>query len=701
MSQTESKDEAAAPPAEGAPPAPATPTEVKSTGRSLFTYKGFNALFAGSFTGTLGDRLYQASLIASAIVIFYKSDAPRNVALIQIVATVPGLLLYFASGSLIDSCDRRRLMTLIKAIKIFMVLLLVPLLWNVAQLDPKHIDPELQSKLKALWPICLAVVVLLNIVTVPFAPARAAAIPDVAPEEHRSLGASLMATTGLISLLVGTYVGGELASSSLGPARTILISSALYAIAAFLLSRLPDAAAVPGNHRAKTGPPEEAVPEAGGVRAYVSGLYEGLVYCLKRPNILGLIYFETVFWTVGSAFYVLILVHAEQALHLSGNDETRFFSRVMGCAGLGLFGGAIGVGKICRRVSPIVTYTPAFVLISIGMFAVFTSSVPVDSPPPSWIYAAMFALGLGGGLVLGRVDADVLATTDAEIRGRVFSVKAMVFAATILITMLTITEAGLSADQKKQLIHWMPIALFISLPIVFILSWIIDIAIWSKRGDPELPGPFHRFGYRLVRFTGWTLFKILFRYEIQGEENIPRSGPVVLAANHGSFIDPFLLGCGAQRQVQYIIYSSYYRSLGHPFFRFLRCIPVDEKDHLGALKASVRSLSQGACIGIFPEGRITYDGKLQPPQRGALFLAQRAGAAVVPVALKGNYEAWPRTNWLPRLSKITVIYGKPFQAAKDLSKKETADLSDKLMADIAAMLGKDPPPKAPEKDVKT
>src|SRR5205814_5583182 len=138
-------------------------------------------------------------------------------------------------------------------------------------------------------------------------------------------------------------------------------------------------------------------------------------------------------------------------------------------------------------------------------------------------------------------------------------------------------------------------------------------------------------------------------------KNVPEAGGVVIAANHGSFIDPLLLSCATDRLIQYVIYSSYYRSLAHPFFRFLRCIPVDEHDQLGALRAGVRSLKLGACIGIFPEGEVSADGKLHPPMRGALFLAQRSGAAVIPAALKGDYQALPRGAWIPHATQVTPI----------------------------------------------
>jgi 1-acyl-sn-glycerol-3-phosphate acyltransferase len=118
---------------------------------------------------------------------------------------------------------------------------------------------------------------------------------------------------------------------------------------------------------------------------------------------------------------------------------------------------------------------------------------------------------------------------------------------------------------------------------------------------------------------------------------------------------------------------------------------------LGALKAGIHSLEQGACIAIFPEGTVCADGKLQPPERGALFLAQRSGATVVPVAICGNHAAWPRQAKLPRFSKIKLIVGEPFVVPKDLSKKEMAEMTDKLMRDLAMLLKVDPPPSTADK----
>jgi len=672
--------------------APGSRVEAQPARDGIFSHAGFNKLFAGSLCGVFADRLYFTALIAAAYIVFAQSPEEYK-GRIQIWATIPLLLLYGLAGPLVDSFDRRRLLALVKGAKALLVLLFVPMLWRVVDLDPSHPDPVLRDNFVELWPWCLALVVLLNALTVPFGPARAAAIPDVVPEKHRSMGASLMATSGLMALLAAALLGGILARTDvLGPALTVALGAAFYAVATVLFLRLPDAVAVPGNKRPRVEGEADAHTVERGAAAYLKGLWDGLRYCCGRGSILGLIFFETVFWTAGSAFYILMDFHGRAVFGLSGNALVTFSGVTMGIAGLGLFAGALGVGRVCGRISPIVTYPASFLLLAGGLRAAFCSPA-ADGGVPYWLYPVMFVLGLGGGGLLGRVDADVLAITEGPMRGRVFSMKSLAFAATVLVTIVYLSVGRLSDAEKAALARWAPLVMFMLLPVAFIFAWLVDIAIWDRKRTTEPPRGVHWAGYVLARFILRCCIKALFRYEVVGREKIPLTGPVVVAGNHGSFIDPILMGCCTKRVVQYTMYASYYRSFAHPVFRFLRCIPVDEKSTLGALKANARSLSQGACVGIFPEGHVSVDGRLQQPKEGTLFLAQRAGAIVVPVAIKGNSRALPRGAWIPRLTKVTCYVGEPFTVGKDLSREEVAALGDRMMADLAAVLGLDPPPK--------
>lgn len=674
--------------------APGAGAGTQSRDGSIFSYTAFNTLFVGSLCGVFADRLYFTALIAAAYLIYSDAAPEEYKGQIQVYATIPLLLLYGLTGPLVDSLDRRRLLVLVKGLKAVLVLLFVPLLWRVVDLDPQTPDAGLRRALVALWPWCLGLVVLLNVITVPFSPARAAAIPDVVPEKHRSLGASLMATSGLMALLAAALLGGVLARTDvLGPALTAVAAAAFYGVATLLFMRLPDAVAVPGSERPPAEGEAEARAVAGGAKAYLAGLWDGLWYCCRRGSILGLIFFECVFWTAGSAFYILMDFHARAVFHLSGNALVTFSGVTMGIAGIGLFAGAVGVGKVCGRISPIVTYPVAFLCLASGLYVAFCAPA-ADGGAPMWLYPIMLVLGLGGGGLLGRVDADVLAIAEGPVRGRVFSLKSLAFAATILVTIMYLSEGSLTDAQKAQLAHWMPRVLFWLLPAALIFSWLVDIAIWAHKGEFSAPRGVHWAGFAAARFILRCGIQALFRYEVVGAEKIPAAGPVILAGNHASFLDPIFLGCCTKRVVQYTMYASYYRSLAHPIFRFLRCISVDQASTLAALKANVRSLSEGACVGMFPEGHVSDDGRLQAAKEGALFLAQRSGAPVVPVALKGNFAILPRGAWCPRLKKLQVLVGEPFTVGRDVSREELAGLTDKMMGRLAAALELEPPQKS-------
>ncbi|HYF51558.1 MAG TPA: MFS transporter [Planctomycetota bacterium] len=757
---------------------------------SIFGYRGFNQLFLGSLAGKFADRLYQMAMGASALIVFAGASPESQLALIQIVATIPLFFAYSLLGTLIDTYDRRRLMYLIMALKGVLVLGFVPLLWGVAAQTPEGLQ-----FVRTWWPVGLALIFFISLIDGPFGPARAAAVPDVVPVEHHQLGASLMATSGLISLLLGTFAGLMAARPTiLGPAYTILIALGFYVVSTLLLMFLPDAVAVPGNKRAKkeaeAAPPDEKLSWG----EYFKNLFNGFRYCATTRGIFDLVFFETAFWCAASAFYLLFTWSLDHLLYLNPDDATKALAFALGSAGVGLTIGAISAGKMARKASPIFTYPISFLIMGTGFILCFNAplklehrSVPealaearknpkvetvdadkklhqgawvvrsidprscglaricrqagnvdlihtdellkqnqfpaghiavqfkgasepalVPASELTWLHGTLpdslvaylaFAgliVGLGGGLMLGRVDADVLSISAPEMRGRVFSVKALCFTIALLGVMTPLSIAGV--DVKYGLANWMGAGLIaLSIP-AFIFAWRVDIAIWAKRGDSELPGGFHHMGYIVAREIFRLFAKIMFRYEVVGGEKIPRTGPVLLAANHGAFIDPLLLGSTTPRHVQYIMHRAYYESIAHPIFRFLRCIPVESASPLGALKAGLASLEKGACIGIFPEGQVSVDGKLQPPQRGALFLAQRSGATVVPVAIVGNYTAWPRQSKLPRFSKIKMVVGEPFTVPKDCSKKQMAEIADKLMRDLAALLKMDPPPPTVDKD---
>ena len=159
------------------------------------------------------------------------------------------------------------------------------------------------------------------------------------------------------------------------------------------------------------------------------------------------------------------------------------------------------------------------------------------------------------------------------------------------------------------------------------------------------PAIFHprlmTFLYRLAWIFLRIFFAIYFRWRVFNAERVPQTGPVVLAANHASFIDPPLIGTGLSREINYLARESLFRFPGiGALLRALHAVPVD-RDGGGArgLKNIIERLHAGGGIVLFPEGTRTKDGNLQPAHSGVGLIVLKSEAPVVPVRVFGTFEA--------------------------------------------------------------
>ena len=200
---------------------------------------------------------------------------------------------------------------------------------------------------------------------------------------------------------------------------------------------------------------------------------------------------------------------------------------------------------------------------------------------------------------------------------------------------------------------------------------------------------------------GWTLFRTLyatyFRWRVCNPERVPRTGPVILASNHASILDPPLVGSGLKRDINYLARESLFRFPGIGWLlRSWQAVPVD-RDGGGArgLKAILGRLLAGGAIILFPEGTRTRDGKLQPARSGIGLIVIKSDAPVIPVRVFGTFEAYGLHVKIPRPCRLTVKYGKPMEFAalraeaktcdKDRLKQIYQEVADELMRAIAQL----------------
>jgi 1-acyl-sn-glycerol-3-phosphate acyltransferase len=163
--------------------------------------------------------------------------------------------------------------------------------------------------------------------------------------------------------------------------------------------------------------------------------------------------------------------------------------------------------------------------------------------------------------------------------------------------------------------------------------------------------------YLIVRAILQPFFHVYFRMRRLGMENIPRSGPVILAANHRSFLDPFVIGTLTRRPVYYVAKKELF---AHPLVGWLLnrlgAFPIDRgAGDQQAMETARRILERGDCVVIFPEGTRTRPGPLGAPRRGVGRLALQTAAPVVPVAVLGTEAV--RRGWRVRPHRVTLRCG--------------------------------------------
>jgi 1-acyl-sn-glycerol-3-phosphate acyltransferase len=163
-----------------------------------------------------------------------------------------------------------------------------------------------------------------------------------------------------------------------------------------------------------------------------------------------------------------------------------------------------------------------------------------------------------------------------------------------------------------------------------------------------------------------TLAVSVFGFRVRFAEPLPRRGGLIVLSSHQSHLDPLLLGLAADRRLSSLARSSLYRF--KPFaavITALDAVPIDRNASMvKAMKAVIGRLREGCAVVIFPEGTRTATGELGEIKGGFALLAKKAEVPIVPVAIVGAYECWPRTRLLPRPGRIRLEFGPVIQAAE-------------------------------------
>ncbi len=283
-----------------------------------------------------------------------------------------------------------------------------------------------------------------------------------------------------------------------------------------------------------------------------------------------------------------------------------------------------------------------------------------------WMPVWMVLLGIANVTLLVLLDTFFQRAVPGRLLGMVLGLRFLLTNGVFLLVFLCLAPF-LAAVPSQQLMQTLGLA---SGGVALV------IAAWN-------PG----FFYFLLRSLLTPVFKLFFSFQVEGREhlNAPR---VLLAGNHTGFLDGPLLLAALGRPVRFMVAQAV---LGWPVIGWLvrraGIIPVVPRREKQTMKHAVEVLKTGHMVAIFPEGKLTLDGEIQPFQRGVAMLQRQSGSTLVPFAIHGGYEAWHWGMWLPKPRRIVLQFGQPILPPEATDSATDGVRVSDLQARIAFMKG--------------
>jgi len=205
--------------------------------------------------------------------------------------------------------------------------------------------------------------------------------------------------------------------------------------------------------------------------------------------------------------------------------------------------------------------------------------------------------------------------------------------------------------------------------------------------------------YGLLRAFLTPFLMLLFRPKVTGLRNVPINGPVIIASNHLSFSDSIFMPLVVPRKVTFLAKSEYFTSPGPKgllkklTFIALGQVPVDRsggRRSEAAMITGLKVLAEGNCLGIYPEGTRSPDGRLYKGRTGIARLAIESGAPIIPVAMFDTDKIQPTGKVIPKIMRVKMVFGDPIYLSGDSSDMQVLrDATDNLMRTLQEMSGQE------------
>ncbi|RZF24584.1 MFS transporter [Paraburkholderia sp. UYCP14C] len=602
----------------------------------LLRQRRFAPFFWTQFLGAMNDNVFKigfTSLVTYQAARFSGIDPKTAAFLISAIFILPFVLFSATSGQIADKYDKALLTRLVKTFEIAVMLVGGAGFWL-------HSAPLLY--------LCTF---LMGVHSTVFGPVKYSYLPQHLSKAELVGGNGMVEMGTFVAILIGTIVGG--AGAGFAEHGAVVLACACIAIA--LIGR-----AVSGFVPATPAPQ----PELRINWNPVSETWRNLKLAHENRTVFLSLLGISWLWFVGATFLASFFNFAKDVLSADPDVVTVL---------LATFSIGIGTGSLlCERLSKRRIEVGLVPLGSIGMsvFAIDLFFASHALPPAGhllsvgeflgrlahWrVLADLFLLAMFGGFYSVPLYALIQSRSQPSHRARIIAANNILNALFMIVSALM--AMGLTAAG-------------FGIPAIFLVTALLNVVVagYIYSLVPEF----------LLRFVAWLLVHTFYRIRLVHAERIPEQGAAVLVCNHVSFVDAIVIMAESPRPIRFLMDHQIFRS---PFvgwlFRHAKAIPIAPAHQDAALLARAydlcaQALADGELVCIFPEGKLTRTGELNPFRHGVAEIVRRTPAPVIPMALRGLWGSvfsravdanWPRPISKGVMSRLSLAVGEPIDPA--------------------------------------
>lgn len=628
------------------PTSPATAALLPHGGRTtpLWRNLNFTLMWTSTAASGFGDRMMMLAALALLGGFGLAADSTQINAGTQFWFFLPYFFFSIAFGWLADHLPRKWIMLGCDEGRALILLIAV---WMVpAAMVAPQVAPGQE------WKVFAALFAVGTFAAL-FNPTRNAIIPQLVPLPQLSSANAMLLGIGVISSMVGLIVGDFI----IDPERAVTVRRGLFvAVLFFSVSGMFFAFLKVNKPVVGPGPRKKhSFKQAG-------------VYVLKHKRVMELIVLHVLIWGAAMVVYNSVLAIGKELFALEDKALQSHFVWMGGMLGAGMLAGAgvvVFIGTLRERLAPVM----------VGLFMAGLCVFLVAVIPVRWVsFVLAFGVGLFGNIVIISLITLLQTVTPNYIRGRIMGLDSTINTASSVLINLLIWKLP-NAD------HNIMIVLYVLGPLLMAVSTFYLVR-YLRRGPMESPGA--NVFRHLLRF----FCLVWHRLEWTGRHHIPHSGPVILACNHTTALDPFLLQSACARQIRWLMLTSFRFKAVEFFWKIINPIFIDYDESGKRVNASkqvrqiVGRLKAGDCLGIFPEGGLQYDSRvLQEFQDGVAVTARLSKAQIVPCWIEGTVVSKSLAAHLLKPGRRRISFGEPFTPDPKASPVDiTADLRRRMIA---------------------